>query len=170
MISCTNGPVRVHDTTVNIKATKEFTINMISEPFVEASNITSIDAPANVSEWDVSGLTKAKSIQVKPHRVLESAFSMECELYDTMDVVDPKSGVSTTTVIYGLVKYIHVRNDMLTEKGAVDLARYKAVGRMGDVTYCRIGDGYRIARPFWNEEGKAIEGAVKALDDGQASG
>lgn len=26
----TNGPVRVHDTTTNIKATKEFTVSIIS--------------------------------------------------------------------------------------------------------------------------------------------
>ena len=63
LISCINGPVRPHDSTVNIKTTKEFTVNIISEPFVHAANFTSIDAPEGHSEWRGSGLTMAPSVR-----------------------------------------------------------------------------------------------------------
>lgn len=53
---------------------------MISEPFVEAANYTSIDAPKGVSEWALSGLTPVESKVVKSPRVGESAFAMECDL------------------------------------------------------------------------------------------
>ena len=46
----------------NILATKEFVVNLISEPFVEAANETSVEAPADVSEWDISGLTQEPSV------------------------------------------------------------------------------------------------------------
>ena len=37
-------------------------VNLISEPFVEAANVTSVEAPADVSEWDISGLTQEPSV------------------------------------------------------------------------------------------------------------
>lgn len=49
------------DTNHNIKTTKEFAVSIISEPFLEASNYTAIDAPGDVDEWKLSGLTKRRS-------------------------------------------------------------------------------------------------------------
>lgn len=57
-----DGSPRPKDTVANIKATKEFTVNIISEPFIENANITSIDAPHGVDEWEISGLTKEPSV------------------------------------------------------------------------------------------------------------
>ncbi|TFY59011.1 hypothetical protein EVJ58_g6048 [Rhodofomes roseus] len=156
-----DGPQRLKDTAGNIKATKAFTVNIISEPFVEAANVTSVDAPEGVSEWPISGLTKEKSIHVKPPRVKESAFSMECELFQTIDVADPESGAHTTTLILGHVKYIHVRKDILNERGNVDPAKLKPVGRMGDISYSRVGEGFRIARPVWANEQETIKKAIE---------
>ena len=87
------------DTTRNIKTVKEFTVNLLSEPFAENGNMASIDAPRSVSEWPLTGLTKEPSVSftdristvilvltrlilklhVKAPRVKESVFSMECE-------------------------------------------------------------------------------------------
>jgi flavin reductase (DIM6/NTAB) family NADH-FMN oxidoreductase RutF len=61
-------------------------VNIISEAFIEAANYTSIDAPADVSEWDLAGLTREPSQVVKPPRVKESAFSMECVLEHYYDM------------------------------------------------------------------------------------
>ena len=73
-------PDVLKETCSNILETKEFTTNIISEPFVDAANYTSIDAPTDVSEWPLSGLTPVASELVKAPRVGESAFSMECKL------------------------------------------------------------------------------------------
>jgi flavin reductase (DIM6/NTAB) family NADH-FMN oxidoreductase RutF len=51
----------IEDTNSNIKNTKEFCVSIISEPFVEAANYTSIDAPYDVDEWKLSGLTQRAS-------------------------------------------------------------------------------------------------------------
>jgi len=50
------------DTSENIRATKGFTVNIISEPFVTNANYTSIDAPEDVDEWIGSGLTREPSV------------------------------------------------------------------------------------------------------------
>lgn len=52
------------DTGKNIKDNKEFCVSIISEHFVEAANFTSIDAPSEVDEWALSGLTKRASLLV----------------------------------------------------------------------------------------------------------
>ncbi|KAF9809018.1 hypothetical protein IEO21_07643 [Rhodonia placenta] len=158
-------PARVKDTAANIAATRQFTVNIISEPWVEAANACAVDAPAEVGEWPLSGLTKAASLHVKPARVQESAFSMECELHQTVEIVHPVTGVNTTTMILGLVKYVHVRNDMLTARGTVDPARLRPVARLGDISYARVGDGFRLRRPVWADEAEAIRAAAEGANE-----
>ena len=64
-VSCSASPTgSLKDTAHNIKATKGFTVNIISEPFIENANVTSIDAPANISEWPICGLTKEPIVRV----------------------------------------------------------------------------------------------------------
>ena len=53
---------RPKDTRENILQTKEFTVNIISEPFIEAANATSVSAPPHIDEWVVSGLTPDPSV------------------------------------------------------------------------------------------------------------
>lgn len=55
---------RPKDTRENILQTKEFTVNIISEPFIEAANSTSVESPADMNEWVLSGLTPAKSVSL----------------------------------------------------------------------------------------------------------
>ena len=61
----TNYPTRHKDTVQNIRATKEFTVNIISEPFLRNAIATSINAPPEVSEWPLSGLTKEPSVNIE---------------------------------------------------------------------------------------------------------
>lgn len=176
-VSITNIGSKLKDTAANIKATKEFVVNIISEPFIEQANVTCIDTPSDVSEWELSGLTRAPSVHVKAPRVKESAFSMECELYQAIDIVHPDTGAKTNTFVLGLVKKIHVRNDVLLDRHSeahpgevvrlVDPVKYKPVARMGDITYASCGPLYRIARPAWATEKQKIE-ELMAVIEGEA--
>ncbi|KAI0666958.1 hypothetical protein C8Q78DRAFT_1082492 [Trametes maxima] len=157
------------DTTANVKATKGFTVNIISEPFIENANITSLDAPAAVSEWPLTGLTKEPSAHVKATRVRESAFSMECELFQAIDVKHPDTGNLSATLILGHVKVIHVRKDVLNDRGVVDFTRLKPIGRLGDITYARVGDGFRLPRPSWKIEGEKMQEFLKGVEQGGPS-
>lgn len=74
---------------------------------------------------------------------------MECQLYQTIPIVESASGTCTTTLILAHVKYIHVRKDMLNERGIVDITKFKPISRLGDNSYARVGDAFKLARPSW---------------------
>jgi len=54
------------DTRKNILMTKDFTVNIISERLIEAASATAIEAPPDVDEWTVSGLTMTPSVRLSP--------------------------------------------------------------------------------------------------------
>jgi len=172
IVSCSKpGPGKDKDTAANIKLSKTFTVNIISEPFVEGANWCSVNAPREVDEWFGSGLTMEKSTLVEPPRVKESAYSMECELWKDIDLTKT-DGTATGVLIIGLIKLIHVRNDILVhpddasvDQGArpftIDPAKLRAVSRMGGITYGRIGEGFEIPRPVWDEVKDVYKGESK---------
>jgi flavin reductase (DIM6/NTAB) family NADH-FMN oxidoreductase RutF len=137
------------DTKENILATKQFTVSIMSEPFIEVANITSIDAPADVDEWDISGLTRSTSIDVRPPWVKESAIGFECELFYSYEICPPNSDEVTNTLVLGLIKRAHIRESVLTASGTVDPAKLRAVSRLGGDMYAKIGEGFELSRPPW---------------------
>lgn len=143
-------PARTKDSRENILANKQFTVNIISEPMAEAANASSVEAPADVDEWILSGLTMVPSTHVKPSYVKESAVSMECELYSFQDISPPNSTEITTTLVLGLVKKVHIRKSVLDESGtAVDPSKLRPVARLGNRSYSRLLDVFDLPRIPW---------------------
>ncbi|PBK74453.1 hypothetical protein ARMSODRAFT_1081376 [Armillaria solidipes] len=142
---------RKKDTRENVLSTKEFTVNMISQAFVEAANITSVEA-SEVDEWVLSGLTMEPSTQVKPARVKESAFSMECELHSYQDITPVGATEPTVTVVLGLIRHAHAMESVLDSDGdRVDPDKLQVVARMGGDTYSKVVEGFDVARPKWKD-------------------
>jgi hypothetical protein len=83
--------------------------------------------------------------------------------------VNPVTEIATTTLILGLVKHIHVRNDVLTERGTVDPTKFKPLGRLGACAYSTLGDGFQLSRPAWKDEQKDVEQALKEKADVKAT-
>ncbi|KAF8806414.1 hypothetical protein BYT27DRAFT_7101408 [Phlegmacium glaucopus] len=141
---------RPKDTRDNILNSKEFTVSIISEPFVEAANSTSVESPADHDEWIFSGLSKENSHDVEPPFVRESAICMECELYHAKDIGFNPSDKPTTTVILGLIRKIHVRESVLSGDGqTVDPAKLQCVSRLGGTMYARLLEGFEVPRVSW---------------------
>jgi flavin reductase (DIM6/NTAB) family NADH-FMN oxidoreductase RutF len=112
---CNNRDGSKKDTLVNIEETEEFTVNIISEWMVEAANHTCGAFKPDVDEFEMSGLTPLKSDLVKPFRVEESAFHMECKFHSKTEVFNDK-GVHTTTIVLGRVIKFHVAEPILVDK------------------------------------------------------
>jgi len=155
--ACSHNAGTAKDTVRNIHAGTGFTVNIISEPWVEHSNIASTNAPFEISEWPMSGLTKAPSVHVKAARVKESAFSMECELYQAIEIRDPKTDIITSTLVLGLVKFIHIRNDVIDERGVADPGKLKPIARLGGLTYAKVSEGFTLPRRPWKEVSEEIK-------------
>ncbi|RPB25084.1 hypothetical protein L211DRAFT_807140 [Terfezia boudieri ATCC MYA-4762] len=143
------------DTCRNVLETGECVINIISEWFVEAANYTSVNAPAGVSEWELSGLTPAPSRLVKPARVKESAFAIEAKLVAHHEWSSPGSGMTTgVTCLFQGVNF-WVREDVVNEEGnMIDPAKLKPVSRLGGIAYGRTTDGFELPRPDWEKDTK----------------
>ena len=155
MISFTATPAgEDKDTAANIRATKQFVIAIISEPFIEAANYTAIDSPSEVSEWLLSGLTPEPSVIVKPARVQEAAVNMECELeylHEMFDPSDPKK--LTQVIVLGRIKAWHIKKDVLVDDTPmVAVEKLMPIGRLGGISYARTIERFELPRPIWKDE------------------
>jgi hypothetical protein len=91
--------------------------------------------------------------EVKCQQPADSSIHRIHQLYQAVPLA-PKGSPDKPTgyLIIGVIKLIHVRNAVLDTKGvAVDPHKYRAISRMGDITYGRIGEGFRSPRPQWND-------------------
>jgi flavin reductase (DIM6/NTAB) family NADH-FMN oxidoreductase RutF len=131
------------DTLVNVRATGEFVVNIVSEEFADKMNVTSGEYPYEVDEFEKSGLTPVPSDLVRPPRVKESHVNMECNLLQTVEVSNQPLG---GTLILGEVVRFHI-DDSIMEEFRIDPALLKAVGRMAGNTYCRTTDRFELIRP-----------------------
>jgi flavin reductase (DIM6/NTAB) family NADH-FMN oxidoreductase RutF len=137
------GLVAHKDTLLNVIATREFVINVVTDALVEKMNLTSAQVPPEVDEFELAGLTPLPSELVKPPRVAESPVQMECRLRQIIEVSDRPSGGS---IVLGEVLRFHVRED-LVENFRIDPEKLAAVGRMGGPTYVHTHDRFDLKRP-----------------------
>lgn len=132
------------DTLRNVRLTGEFVVNIVTEELAEAMNVTSTELPAEINEFEMSGLTPQPSITVNPPRVAESPVHFECKVATIFDFGDqPGSG----SVVIGRVIHIHVRDNVLIEADKIDLDKLRPIGRLAGSGYCRVTDLFQMIRP-----------------------
>jgi flavin reductase (DIM6/NTAB) family NADH-FMN oxidoreductase RutF len=131
------------DTLVNIEATGEFVVNVVSEEIAAQMNVCSGEYAPEVDEFSVSGLTPVASDLVKPPRVKESHVNMECRLVQIVQVGTTAGGGS---LVLGEVVRFHVDGGIVTHE-AIDPDKLRPVGRMGGPTYVRTTDRFDLERP-----------------------
>jgi len=131
------------DTLVNVRAMKEFVVNIVSEEFAAKMNATSGEYPYGVDEFAIAGLTPVESDLVRPPRVKESHVNMECRLLSTIEVSKQPLG---GTLILGQVLRFHI-DDSIFEDFRIDPDKLAAVGRMAGNTYTKTSDRFDLIRP-----------------------
>jgi flavin reductase (DIM6/NTAB) family NADH-FMN oxidoreductase RutF len=117
---------------------------------VEAANHCCGDFPFEVDEMALSGLTPLPSEVVKPSRIGESAFHMECKHTHSQEIYDDNGNI-TTTVVFGRVVRFHVIEPLVEEgpRGLpqVNYEKYRPLGRIGGDDWLYGADYFGIARP-----------------------
>jgi len=139
---------RFKDTAANILATAEFVVNLVSEPNAEAMNLTCIDAPPDIDELALAGLTPVPSHKIRPPRIAESPVSFECRTLASL-VTGPHQ-----TVVIGRVLCAHVDEAAVQDKERcyIDTQALQLIGRMhGSGWYARCTDLFQMDRPSWAE-------------------
>lgn len=90
------------------------------------------------------GLTLKPSMKVKPPRLAEAPTNMECKVIQILPV---GNGPLSANLVIGEVVAIHVNDDVLDEKGAVDPRKLRTIARLGGDDYSRSTDLFQMRRP-----------------------
>jgi flavin reductase (DIM6/NTAB) family NADH-FMN oxidoreductase RutF len=134
------------DTLANIRARREFVVNMVPEDLAEAMNVTATNAPRGMDEARLAGLELVKCEVVDVPRIARSPVAMECKLFE---VIEPGG---SGTIVLGRVVYVHVRAAAFEnlERLHIDPAQLRLIGRMnGGGGYCTTRDTFTIDRLSW---------------------
>jgi len=131
------------DTLRNIEFSRDFVVNVVTEPLAKAMNQSAYEYPSNVDEFKEVGLTPSKSDLVKSPLLVESPVNMECKMLQ----ITAFGGIPVgSNVVIGEVVLFHVK-DELWAGDQIDASKLKAIGRLGGQLYCRTTDIFEMQRP-----------------------
>jgi flavin reductase (DIM6/NTAB) family NADH-FMN oxidoreductase RutF len=131
------------DTAANIIATGEFVVNLVAEADAARMNFSCIDAPPEFDELTEGNIATLPSIRVLPPRIASAPISLECRLYQYMDL-----GSSSTLVLGEILEY-HVADRYIDLANMhVDTLGLQLIARMhGTGWYTRSTDRFQMQRP-----------------------
>ncbi len=153
----TNPPVvvfspsrRGRDNTVkhtyeNIREVPEVVINLVNHSMIQQVNLASSEFPRGIDEFVKAGFTHLASDLVRPFRVKESPVQLECRV---MQVIGTGENPSAGNLVICEIIRVHIDENILDEKGAIDPQKADWVARMGGDYYCRASGGalFRVAK------------------------
>ena len=114
-----------------------------AEDTAAAMNETATNYPPGFDEFAMAGLTPAPARTVRPPRVAESPVSFECALHTAVPVGE---GPGSTTVVIGLIRHIHIRDDVIGERNHIDLSRLRPVARLAGNSYAYVRETFELVR------------------------
>ncbi len=133
------------DTYTNLMATKECVIQAVTHSMVQQVSLASTEYPSDIDEFKKSGLTPIPSDIVKPPRVAESPFQMECLLRQMIPLGEQNG--SGNLAICEVVKF-HV-DERIFKKGIIDPDSIDLVGRNSADYYTRASGSaiFAVTKP-----------------------
>lgn len=138
-----NSPNEAHgglkDTPQNAVDTGEFAVNVVTEPLLEQMDHSSVSVSADENEFDIAGVESAPCRTIAPRRVADAVATMECTLYDSIEIHD-------RLMVLGEVTYVHVSEAVLTD-GKIDMQQIDTVGRLGG-PYYTVSEPVSFERQF----------------------
>jgi flavin reductase (DIM6/NTAB) family NADH-FMN oxidoreductase RutF len=141
---------KTKDTLNNVRATGEFVVNIVSEDLVEAMNLSSVETPPDVNEFEFVRVTVEPSVMVRPPRVRESRVHFECRVRQIIEISSQPGGGS---LVIGEVLHIHVTDEVLIGGDKINLTALKPVGRLAGGGYVRVTDIFEMERPKSADQG-----------------
>ncbi|QKR98844.1 flavin reductase family protein [Sphingomonas sp. CL5.1] len=138
---------QLKDTATNIIDTGEFVVNLVCEGDAEKMNLSSVDAPREVSEIDYAGIETMPSEAVRPPRVATSPVSFECRKVAALDIGTHQ------TVMIGEILVAHIADAFISDPGKLylDTPAMGLIGRThGAGWYVRTTDQFKLDRPVFD--------------------
>lgn len=133
------------DTLANIRATREFVVNMVPLALKADMNTTTANVPHEVDELALAGLDPEPAELVTPPRVHQAPIHLECVLQQEVPLPCTLAD-SINTMIIGRVLGVHIRDEVLVD-GLVDLSRIRPLARLGYMQYTVVDEIFVMQRP-----------------------
>jgi flavin reductase (DIM6/NTAB) family NADH-FMN oxidoreductase RutF len=136
---------KTKDTYNNLMENGECVIQAVTFEMIEQMNLASSEFAPDVNEFEVTGFTPIESKLIKPFRVKESPFQMECKLRQMFGMGD---GPSAGNLAVCEILMFHV-DESIVNNGAIDPQLIDHVGRNGGSWYTRAsGDAiFELEKP-----------------------
>lgn len=148
---------RRKDTVLNAENTGWFVWNMATWALREAVNQSARDFAPEIDEFEQAGVTKAACIDAPAPRVAESPCHFECRYLSTQRFPG-NSAVGNVDVVFGEVVRIHVRDDIVTAEGKLDIPAIKPIARMGYYDYTVVERVFEMKIPGSDHAAAGLEG------------
>jgi len=136
------------DSQRNAEETGVFTTNLAGRALLNAMNLTSASAPAEIDEFELAGLTPVMGQLVDAPFVAEAYASLECRVVEVKPLKGLDGVESENTMIIGQVVGVHIRDEAIKD-GRFDMGLVRPLGRLGYMDYCDAGEVFELFRPSW---------------------
>jgi flavin reductase (DIM6/NTAB) family NADH-FMN oxidoreductase RutF len=130
------------DSLAQIRETGVFCVNIVEAAAAEAMNRTSGPWAAGVDEFSDAGITREECRTIPCARVAGAPAALECRLTQVVTL----EGRSNFLVL-GVVTGIHIRDDVLTPEGRVEVTRFRPLARLGYMDYAVVSEVFQMERP-----------------------
>lgn len=141
---------RRKDTVVNAETTGWFVWNMATWDLREAVNISAMALPPEESEFDHAGVTRIAADVAPGPMVAESPVHFECRYLSTHRLPG-NSPVGTVDIVFGRVERIHVKDEVVTADGKLDIPRIRPLARLGYYDYTSVTETFEMRVPGADE-------------------
>jgi len=131
----------IKDTLANIRATRDFCVNVVTERHLVPMNHSAGDYGAEVDEFEECRLLPAEATHVNAPYVADAAAVLECRLEREVDL-----SPSTTTFLIARVLAFHVPAGTDPDVGA-HLLHDVPVGRLSGDDYTLVREAVSVPRP-----------------------
>jgi len=148
---------RRKDTVINAEQTGWFIWNMAVWDLREAVNLSAQAFPMEVDEFEMAGVTKGDCVDSSAPRVAESPCHFECRYLSTQRLRG-NSNVGNVDVVFGEVVRIHIKDDIVTDSGKLDIEKIKPIARMGYYDYAVIDNVFEMRIPGNEDAAAGLEG------------
>jgi flavin reductase (DIM6/NTAB) family NADH-FMN oxidoreductase RutF len=131
----------------NLKEVSEVVINAVTYAMVQQASLSSTEYAKGVNEFLKSGFTPVESVSVRPFRVKESPFQLECRV---RDIIETSGLPGSANLVICEAVMVHVDEKILDENGIIDPQKLDIVGRLGSNFYVRAsGDAvFTVKKPL----------------------
>jgi len=135
------------DSLNNIEQTGEFVWNLATRPLAEQMNQSCAPVAAQVSEFELSGLTATPSSIVSVPRVGETPVAFECKVSQIVQLKRADQALVPSWLILGEVVAVHIAEHLL-KNGIYDTAAAEPILRGGGpADYFELGNLFKMGRP-----------------------